>query len=1827
MIAGRQASTPAHPLNSQSLRNPIQTTSDMQPIIRQNQSSRLIALRRFLGALNRCDRLRDVFPARLFCLLWMAVLLGVGSARAQDIYTSVAPNSNGSDTYVEIANPSGTFMHFYTDPTPSAARMRRADMQVDWPNPLFGPDPGQSYNRLSSNQSLRVYPKTLPANTEILIEFSYGPGGQHYYIHVLVTDGARVDEVTYLDPNPSTAATVRWRMKFDQPISNVTAANFALESNITGVAITSVTPDTAQPSANWTVTASTGTTAGTLALRWVGHQTEVPPVPNPYLTPGYYSFTDSIFYTQNLPTEVVVLPNTTRTLSAIATRRNGQEMFFRWYVIPPGSSTPAVIPGTSKTWTPPITSSSYTPPVNATEGYRYFCSVYGSPGQEFTPGLFLHSNTVTFSVLTLNAAAQAGFTNTNATAAYSLTTAAGPSVAGGTFSGNGVNGDTFNPAAAGFGVHTVTYSVGGVQVSFTITVNEAPSLNVTTTTDVVNNRDGLTSLREALTYAQALGGAQTVTFAPALAGQTITVTNGWTDANDDSALRISGNVTVDGGTGVTINLSAPVARRLFLNGGTLTLRNLTLSGADIRGRQSGGALWSTGTGTITNVRFINNRADHGGAIYNLGTMTVSGSSFENNATAASGHGGAIWSNNSLGISGTSFSQNTAGQLGGAIASFNGLTVTDSIFSTNSSGFNGGALRLEGSASISGSTLSNNSAANGGGGLISHGTTTLTNVTIANNTALDAGGAQFFEGTASLRYVTIARNTATNTGGGMFVNSASVTAINTIVSGNAAATNVNLGGNALNAASSNNVLNLSAAAAGIGVLANNGGPMQTIALLAGSPAINAGVAVSGVTGDQRGTPRGARPDAGAFEFTDFAPQLQVTTAADENDGTSDPAYGTGTSLREALADAQGAFSQTGFGVNGSGWTLNGATPNKAANAVGSLNDILTLTPATGGTNSAWLNRKVNVNSFTASFRYTQNAGGGGADGFAFTLQNAGLSALGSGGGGLGYGGIGQSVAFAFNIYGGLTRGFAVYQNGNVTGSYTAPGNGVSLINGQPVDITIAGSGTTATLTMTQGANVFTTTFNNLNIASLVGSSTAYIGFTGATGGSVALQQVSRFNVTAAPLAATLSFAPALAGQTINLSTAAGSADGWETSSALSVTGNVTIDGLTASPGVTLGIGAAAALRHFVVRSGGSLTLGNLALTGGKPQLASFNRGGAISAFGDLTARNCTFTGNTSPGEGGAIQNWPGAASLLLENCTFTGNTGGTHGSAFSTNSPQATLRHLTITGNTASGSAVVLWGTQGTMVNSIVAGNVNDTILTGNSGTFTAQSTHNLLGASAAPGLTGGSNGNQLGVSAAALLLGSLTNNGGPTPTVAIGAGSLAVDACVAIAGLTTDQRGGARPQGGAVDIGAFELAPSVAAAIPLVSPLGGIYLDGVQVSITSPSARTAVRYTLDGSTPSATNGFPYTAPFTLTQTATVRAIAYDGGWLPSPVASVGYTMPTPFADWRALHGLAANGSQDLASPAGDGVPNLLKYAFNLAPTAGSLTAPNSTVLPEGGTAGLPFITRDEQGRLFIEFLRRKAANGPGIAYLVETGDDLANLLPLDLSGASVMSLDAQWERVTVIDPVITSQRFGRVRVRGPYANDFTTGPGAATLRGSAVWSGQAVMLTDAINGQGGVAVLDGFTSTALGGFSARFSLALGPTTSSGTPGDGVSFAVGDLGTGTWGELGPGTAQSLAVGFDTYNNGGNGDIGIHVWIGATHIASQATNPYTGGASVPVQISYDPATGLTVRYNNTLIFTQLALPGFSLPAGGRFGFGARTGGANERAIVDDIVIAPR
>ena len=88
--------------------------------------------------------------------------------------------------------------------------------------------------------------------------------------------------------------------------------------------------------------------------------------------------------------------------------------------------------------------------------------------------------------------------------------------------------------------------------------SESPSLMVTTLDDVVDQTDGLISLREAVSYAETLTGAASVTFADRLEG-TIVLANGEISINSASGITIDGRnlITIDaGGAGRAFKVEA-----------------------------------------------------------------------------------------------------------------------------------------------------------------------------------------------------------------------------------------------------------------------------------------------------------------------------------------------------------------------------------------------------------------------------------------------------------------------------------------------------------------------------------------------------------------------------------------------------------------------------------------------------------------------------------------------------------------------------------------------------------------------------------------------------------------------------------------------------------------------------------------------------------------------------------------------------------------------------------------------------------------------------------------------------------------------------------------------------------------------------------------------------------------------------------------------------------------------------------------------------------------------------------------------------------------------
>jgi hypothetical protein len=81
----------------------------------------------------------------------------------------------------------------------------------------------------------------------------------------------------------------------------------------------------------------------------------------------------------------------------------------------------------------------------------------------------------------------------------------------------------------------------------------------------------------------------------------------------------------------------------------------------------------------------------------------------------------------------------------------------------------------------------------------------------------------------------------------------------------------------------------------------------------------------------------------------------------------------------------------------------------------------------------------------------------------------------------------------------------------------------------------------------------------------------------------------------------------------------------------------------------------------------------------------------------------------------------------------------------------------------------------------------------------------------------------------------------------------------------------------------------------------GFYSSAIQVALTSATAGTQIRYTADGSVPTATTGTLYSGPLTLNATTVLRAIAFRSGWAPSTPNTQTYLFPASILSstpWR-----------------------------------------------------------------------------------------------------------------------------------------------------------------------------------------------------------------------------------------------------------------------------------------------------------------------------------------
>ena len=410
-------------------------------------------------------------------------------------------------------------------------------------------------------------------------------------------------------------------------------------------------------------------------------------------------------------------------------------------------------------------------------------------------------------------------------------------------------------------------------------------------------------------------------------GDNVTLNN--VTVTDNEAFGAGGGILVDGGaltiTNSTIsnNVTGGNGAGIFAYDATsVVITGSTISGNMGENDGGGFALINSASDTITDTVITGNSADDGGGfgyggggyIYGSGGVTLTGVTISNNTAGYTGGGLQLYGVASAQISGSTIDGNSAYDGGGVWISYSSVEVETSTISRNVAQNDGGAFYVRQNTNSS---------------------LTLTNSTVAMNVAFDDGGALHLDGvrvgpsgnnTLSLLNSTVTSNYAAQYGGGLYINDATATTsiVNSIVSGNGvgaggigtdiyatalpetfsassiigtdfidgAGTATTLGADqstvsALLFATTSSFIDIngdgtqslpSEPSLGLlgGVLADNGGAVETVALRTGGLGVDVGdtAAAAGLTTDGRGTgfdrDVGTAVDVGAFESQPAAP---------------------------------------------------------------------------------------------------------------------------------------------------------------------------------------------------------------------------------------------------------------------------------------------------------------------------------------------------------------------------------------------------------------------------------------------------------------------------------------------------------------------------------------------------------------------------------------------------------------------------------------------------------------------------------------------------------------------------------------------------------------------------------------------------------------------------------------------------------------------------------------------------------------------------------------------------------------------------------------------
>ena len=579
----------------------------------------------------------------------------------------------------------------------------------------------------------------------------------------------------------------------------------------------------------------------------------------------------------------------------------------------------------------------------------------------------------------------------------------------------------------------------------------------------------------------------------------------------------------------------------------------------------------------------------------------------------------------------------------------------------------------------------------------------------------------------------------------------------------------------------------------------------------------------------------------------------------------------TTTVKALATASGfitsSVSSATFTISASAGSINFANGFAGGGMIFNGNTALNgtrLRVTDGGSNeaaSAWYNTPVSVSSFTNDFSFQVTSGTTPtADGFAFVMQANNTTAIGPAGGGLGYGSdtagvlagnaILKSVAIKFDLYGNSG------ETANSTGIYTngaSPTSPYVDLTGTPIDLhsghvfnvhmTYDGATLTMSLTDTVTAGTFTQSWP-INLASTIGGSTAYFGFTGGTGGLTAIQDIVTWTYTSGGTVSTTA--------TPTFSPAAGT--------------------YTSAQSVTISDSTSGATIYYTT-------------DGSTPTTASTKYTAAISVGATTTIKAMATAAGFN---NSAVASAAYTIQLPAATPTFS-PVGGTYASAqsvtISDTTAGATIYYTT------DGSTPTTASTKYTAPVSVAASLTLKAIATaaGFSNSAVGSATYTIQSAAATPTFSPAAG---TYTSAQSVTLSDTTagatiyyTKDGSTPTTASTkyTGAISVSATTTIKAMAT----ATGFNNSAVASATYTI--QLPAATPTFSPAGGTYSSAQSVTISDTTAGATIYYTTDGSTPTAAST-KYTGPVSVAASLTLKAIATATGFSNSAVGSAGYTI-------------------------------------------------------------------------------------------------------------------------------------------------------------------------------------------------------------------------------------------------------------------------------------------------------------------------------------------------